>query len=116
MLVQFGLALPIISPLCMRRLGWDFSPPPPRTALARDYNASFNWNTLDGARRSARQVDRFPVQDYETAIGKDGETLDPPSSRWAIAPNVPSEFLDPRPRLWVLNDLTAILNLDHRPP
>ena len=116
MLVQFGLALSTISPLCMQQLGWDFPPPAPCTDLARDYYAAFNWNMLDDARRSARQLVRFDVQDTETVIGKDGEIRDPPSTCGAIVPTVPSELLDRRPRLWMMNSLTTILDLGHRDP
>ena len=116
MLAQFGLALSTISPLCVKQLGWDFPPPTPCTDLARDYYAAFNWNMLDDERRSARQWVRLDAQDAETVIGKDGEILDPPSTCGAIAPAVPSELLDHRPRLWMMNSLPTILDLDRRAP
>ena len=115
-LAQFGMALSTISPLCVKQLGWDFPPPSPCADLAQDYYAAFNWNRLDGERRSARQWVRPDTQDTETATGKDGVILDPPSKCGAIVPLVPSELLDRRPRLWMMNCSTTVLDLDRRPP
>ena len=60
-------------------------------------------------------MDRLSSQDTGTVTGKDGEILVPPSTSGAIAPPVPSELLDRRPRLWTtMMTRTTILDIDHR--
>ena len=53
---------------------------------------------MDDEKRSARQWAKLDIDDPETATGKDGVILYPPSKWGAGVPPVPSELVTRRPR------------------
>ena len=99
MLMQFGVVFSSLSSLCMRLRGWDFTPPPFCTDLAKDYIAAFHLNWDDDEKRWQRELINLGATDSETVIGKHGVALEPPSLTGAIVPPVPAELHGHHPRM-----------------
>ena len=105
MLIQFNSLYSSISALCMRIQGWDFTPPPGCTDLAKDYIEAFYLNWHDDERRMRRELVDLKAADDSVVFGKDGIELPPPSLTGAVVPSVPTELHAHRPRMWCCSDI-----------
>ena len=99
-LMQFGTLFSSLSSQCMLIRGWDFTPPPFCTDLAKEYIAAFYLNWSDDERRFQRELVDLNVTDTARIRGHHGMDLAPPSLTGAIVPPVPAELHAHHPRLW----------------